>query len=161
MIVEVLECAPVTVACLRYTGPYGAGIEPFWRNTVYAWLESEGLLGRARYGISLDNPGITPPEKCRYDAGVEAPPGFTPTGESRLTRLPGGLYAVTRFQGKPSEIGAVWHALMNDWLPASIYRHAPSAPYEYVPADSLFNPATGEMACEIRVPVLLLEDAAA
>lgn len=153
MIVEVLERAPVTIACLRYTGPYGAGIEPFWRNTVYAWLREEGMLGRARYGVSLDNPGVTPPDQCRYDAGVEAPLGYTPTGDAHLTVLPGGLYAVTRFQGHPSQIGAVWHQLLEVWLPASGFRHAGSPPYEYVPEDSLFNPQTGEMSCEICVPV--------
>lgn len=154
MIVEVLELPPVKVACLRYTGPYGAGIEPFWRTTVAAWMEQEGFMDRARYGISLDHPGLTPPEQCRYDAGVEAPPGYVPTGGARMTELPGGLYAVTRFEGHPMQLGDAWHALMNDWLPASGYRHAGTPPYEYVPVGGSFDPATGILRCEIRVPVV-------
>jgi AraC family transcriptional regulator len=153
MNIELRELPPVTVACLRYTGPYGPGIEPFWRNTVYAWLREEGMLGRARYGVSLDNPGVTPPEQCRYDAGVEAPPGYVPTGDAHLTALPGGLYAVLPFSGPPAEIGAAWHALLEEWLPGSGYRHAGSPPYEYLPAEGAFNPATGELRGEIRVPV--------
>lgn len=153
MNIELRELPPVTVACLRYIGPYGPGIEPFWRQTVAAWLEREGLLGRARYGVSLDHPGITPPERCRYDAGVEAPRGYAPTGEALLTQLPGGLYAVLDFSGPPSAIGAAWHAVLEEWLPGSGYRHAGSPPYEYMPAEGSFNPETGEISCEIRVPV--------
>ena len=31
---------------------------------------TNNLLGRERYGISLDDPSVTKPTQCRYDACV-------------------------------------------------------------------------------------------
>lgn len=154
MTVEVSQRSAVTVACLRRTGAYGPGIATFWRQTVYSWLEKEGLLGKPRYGISLDNPGVTPPEQCRYDAGVEVAPDYVAGGEVHKTTLPGGLYAQYHFYGTPAEIGEAWHYMMETWLPISGYQMARQLPYEYVPADSRFDPQTGAFECYICVPVV-------
>lgn len=153
MNVVVAERAPVTVACLRRTGAYGPGIATFWRQTVYNWLEKEGLLGRPRYGIAQDNPGVTAPEQCRYDAGVEVAPDYAVQGEVHKTTLPGGLYAQYHFYGTPDKIGEAWHEMMERWLPNSGYRMAGPLPFEYVPADSKFDPQTGAFECYICVPV--------
>ena len=50
---------PVHVAYLRHTGPYGAGIGRFWMETVAPWMSTNNLIGRERFGISLDDPTVT------------------------------------------------------------------------------------------------------
>ena len=92
MKVRLIDRTPTTAAYLRHTGAYG---EPLSRETS-PWLATHGLLDQPRYGISHDDPSITSPEKCRYDASVEVPPRFAPSGKAFKTTLPGGRYAVLR-----------------------------------------------------------------
>jgi len=62
------------------------------------------LLDQPRYGISHDDPSITAPEKCRYDACVEAPATFVAAGASLMTTIPGGKYAA-HFKGISIALG--------------------------------------------------------
>jgi AraC family transcriptional regulator len=70
MKVKIVQREPVKIACLRHVGPYGKPLSDFWQKTVYPWLAVNDLLGQPRYGVSLDDPKITKPAQCRYDAGV-------------------------------------------------------------------------------------------
>lgn len=85
---ETLQATPI--AYLRYTGPYGTAVETFWKETVQPWMVANGLQDAARYGISHDDPSVTAPERCRYDACVVVPPGAVLTGGAHRTTLPGG-----------------------------------------------------------------------
>ena len=80
MNVKLIDRKPTTIAYLRHVGPYGPELSRFWQETVYPWLASNRLLDRPRYGISLDDAGITAPEKCRYDAAVEVEPKLVTPG---------------------------------------------------------------------------------
>jgi len=73
MKVQLKMLAPVPVAYLRHQGAYGAAIGEFWSKEVKPWLKANGLLRRARYGVSHDDPNVVEPGQCRYDACVEAP----------------------------------------------------------------------------------------
>lgn len=156
MQVKLIRRDPVAVAYLRHLGPYGPALSLFWQNTVYPWLASAGLLGRPRYGISHDDPGITAPAQCRYDACVEVPADFVPVGEAQVTILPGGDYAVSSFKGTVQEIGEAWTALVRDWLPDSGYELDARPCFEHYPTSATFDHRTGVFDCEICVPVLAL-----
>ena len=156
MNVKLLDRQPTTVAYLRHLGPYGAPLSRFWQDTVYPWMVSNDLLNRPRYGISHDDPGITAPEKCRYDACVEVPANFVATGKSFITTVPGGKYAAASFYGTASEIGAAWASLLRDWLPESGLQLDARPCFEYYPVDGKYDPKTGAFSCEIVVPVVPL-----
>ena len=156
MQVKIVERKPTQVVCLRHVGPYGPALSEFWRETVYPWLETNDLLDKPRYGISHDDPGITAPEKLRYDACVEAPADFTPTGHAQSTTIPGGKYAVTRFRGTVAEIGEVWASLLRVWLPASGMQLDARPFFEYYPQDVTYDPKTGVFECELCIPVVAL-----
>jgi len=98
MKVTLIDREPTHVAYLRHIGPYGAPIGAFWRDVVAPWMQTNGLFGRPRYGISHDDPGIAAPEKSRYDACVEVAADFSGTGDYHTTTVPGGRYASARFQ---------------------------------------------------------------
>jgi AraC family transcriptional regulator len=153
MNVLLIERSPVYVAYLRHIGPYGEALSLFWRQTVYAWMRTHGLLGHARYGISHDDPGITAPAQCRYDACVEVPPDLAPTEDALATTLPGGRYAVLRFAGTAAEIPAAWAALLRDWLPDSGLQLDARPAFEHYPTDSTYDAQSGVFDCEICVPV--------
>ena len=156
MNVKLIDRQPATVAYLRHFGPYGDPLSQFWRKTVSPWLATNGLLGQPRYGISHDDPSVTAPAQCRYDAGVEVPPHFTPSGHAFKTTIPGGRYAVLRFKGGVAEIGEAWTALLRDWLPASGMQLDARPCFEYYPKDAAYDPQTGVFECDICIPVVPL-----
>lgn len=83
MKVEINQFAPTRVAYLRHTGPYGdAAIGQAWQRFA-RWCDERGLMKprRRMYGIARDNPDLTPPAQCRYDACVEVDADFHPEGE--------------------------------------------------------------------------------
>lgn len=75
MKVSIINRQPATIAYFRHLGPYGESILRFWQETYVPWAVMN-KLGRnhARYGISYDDPSITAPEQCRYDACAEVTP---------------------------------------------------------------------------------------
>lgn len=156
MTVQVINRPAARVAYLRHTGPYGKPISDFWMQVVAPWMVSNGLLGRPRYGISHDEPGITAPEQCRYDACVEVPEDFHAGGDAQVTTLPGGRYAVTRFRGTDADISEAWAAMLRDWLPASGMQLDARPCFEHYPIDARYDAATGTFECDIAIPVVPL-----
>jgi len=151
--IEIIERQPVKVAYLRYTGPFGEPLGRFWRNTVAPWLADHGLIDCPRYGVALDNPMHTPPEKCRYDACVELPRGLT-LPDAEETTLPGGRYAVTRFKGTGAEIGPAWGAFVGATMADAAHRmDLQRNPYEHYPRGASYDPKTGIFACELCLPL--------
>jgi AraC family transcriptional regulator len=153
MNVKLVDRQPMTIAYLRHVGPYGPDLSRFWQDTVYPWMETNHLLGRPRYGISLDDPGITAPEKRRYDAAVEVEPGFVGAGQHLKTSLAGGKYAATSFRGTAGEIGDAWMALLRDWLPGSGLQLDTRPLFEYYGPEMTMDQQTGAFQCDICIPV--------
>jgi AraC family transcriptional regulator len=153
MKIKLIERQAKPVAYLRHLGPYGAPLSLFWQNIVYPWMVTNGLLGHPRYGISHDDPSITAAEQCRYDACVEVPADFVATGAAFKTIIPGGRYAMLKFEGTVAEVGATWTALLRDWLPSSGMQLDARPCFEFYPTDSTFDAKTGVFDCEICVPV--------
>ena len=156
MNVKLIERPPTSVAYLRHLGPYGQPVLRFWMETVFPWLVTNGLLDQPRYGISHDDPKITAPEQCRYDACAEIAPQFVPSGKALKTTIPGGRYAVMSFQGTVKDIEQAWTALLQDWLPSSGLRLDARPCFEHYPRGSSYDPQTGVFSCEICIPVIPL-----
>jgi len=152
-----LQQLPATrVAYLRYIGAYGPGIGLFWRETAAPWMLEQQLFNRVRYGIGHDDPDLTPVEKCRYDACVEVPEDFKANAPAVITTLPGGLYAVAHYRGQGPAIADAWIELCRDWLPKSGLQFDPRPAFERYPADAYYDVKTGELECEICIPVRAL-----
>jgi AraC family transcriptional regulator len=156
MHVKLVDRQPVPIAYLRHLGPYGEPISRFWQNTYFPWAVTNGLLDRPRYGISHDDPGVTAPEQCRYDACVEVAPDFIASGGALKTSIPGGRYAVLAFKGNVEQIGEAWAALLRDWLPSSELQLDARPCFEYYPKDATYDAQSGTFSCEICVPVVPL-----
>jgi AraC family transcriptional regulator len=153
MKVTIIERPPVHVAYLRHTGPYGAGIGRFWMETVAPWMSTNNLMGRERFGIALDDPTVTAPAKCRYDACVQSDAKEMLSGDPGRKVIPGGKYAALAFEGTSDGIGAAWEALLRDWLPKSGLQLDSRPFFEHYPTDGRYNPKTGSFTCNICVPV--------
>jgi AraC family transcriptional regulator len=156
MKVKFIDRPAVRVAYLRHVGSYGQPLSAFWQEVVYPWLATNDLLDQPRYGISHDDPSITAPEKCRYDACVEAPATFVAAGASLMTTIPGGKYAATHFRGTAREIGETWSALLRDWLPSSGMQLDSRPCFEYYPTHGEYDASSGAFSCDIVIPVVSL-----
>lgn len=156
MNVQIIERKPTPIAYLRHVGPYGQPISIFWQTRVYPWMVANGLTGQPRYGISHDDPSVTTPEQCRYDAGCEIPAKALIPGDAHRTTLPGGRYAALSFKGVVADFVPAWDALLRDWLPSSGLQLDGRPMFECYPADSRYDPSTGVLECQLCVPVIPL-----
>ncbi len=156
MKVQIIDRKPTPIAYLRHVGPYGQPIGMFWQTEVYPWMVGNGLMGQPRYGISHDDPRVTAPEQCRYDAGCEIPANALARGNAHRTIIPGGQYAALSFKGVVADFEPAWNALLRDWLPSSGLQLDSRPMFEYYPTDSSYDPATGVLECQLCVPVMPL-----
>lgn len=153
MNVEIKDLPSVTIAYLRYIGPYGPQCNEFWRTQALPWLRENQLITAPRYGISLDDPSITAPANCRYDACAEVPAGFKPSAPGGLARLPGGRYAVAHFSGTSAHIEGAWTEMFRAWLPESGLQCDERPCFEYYPSDAKYDLETGIFECDLCIPV--------
>jgi AraC family transcriptional regulator len=67
----------------------------------------------------------------------------------------GGNYAVGSFEVKSDEFGDAWNYMCGEWLPASGYQPADSAPFERYGANC--ETQDGKMKVDICVPVIPMQ----
>ena len=111
---------PLNVAACRKVGPYAESSAAAW-SKVFAWLNGTGMIRQigTGYGLLLDDPRQTPPEKCRYEACVELldeARGVVPP-EFNVRRLPGGAYARQRHLGGTVGLAQTISKLRSEWVP--------------------------------------------
>jgi AraC family transcriptional regulator len=159
MQVEIKNLPAARLAYMRWTGPYGhPGITQTWER-FGAWCAQHGLTQprRKMYGISQDDPEITPAEKCRYDCCVAVDDGFVLQGAAEsgvgLQDFAGGRYACARFTGTGADIHAAWMRLYGQWLPRSGMQADDKPGLEIYDEDFEVDHATGAFSCWLCVPV--------
>ena len=159
MDVEIKTLPDTRVAYLRYVGPYGgSGIPAAWQRFA-AWCAEAGLMQprRRMFGVCLDDPTITPPEKCRYDCAVEIGVDFVPGGqmgtEVGIETVAGGRYACARFSGVAAEVRDAWTGLVAGWLPKSRYQPDDRPALEIYEPDFVVDEKTGAFPCLLCMPV--------
>jgi AraC family transcriptional regulator len=114
--IETIES--MRVAYVRGIGPYATTLPRTWARLN----ELAGPLGLHRPGawyltICNDDPDVTPPDQVRGDACISCDAAFRPSGEVQTRTIPAGAYAVMRYRGPYSGLGAAWQALCGQWLP--------------------------------------------
>lgn len=155
-----LKTFPATrLAYMRWTGPYGhPGISHTWER-FGAWCAQRGFMQprRKMYGISQDNPEITPADKCRYDCCVVVEDGFSPqdaaTSGVGMQSFAGGRYACARFAGTGADIHVAWTRMYGEWLPQSGWQADDKPGVELYDEDFVMDLATGAFNCWLCVPV--------
>jgi AraC family transcriptional regulator len=157
MKVSIIDRQPATIAYLRHFGPYGESIARFWQEIYVPWaIMNKFDADHARYGISHDDPSITAPQKCRYDACAEVAADFVAICGALKSTIPGGKYAVLHFNGTVNQVGEAWAALLRDWLPSSGLQLDNRPCFEYYPKGATYDYETGKFECEICIPIVPL-----
>jgi AraC family transcriptional regulator len=120
--VEVKDVPAMRLAYVKHLKGYedGPGIEGAFQK-LFMWAGPRGFLGGGMkvLGMSLDNPGITPKDKCRYYACVEVSAEAQPQGEVGIMETHAGRYAVAGFKGSNDVFRRAYDFLFGSWLPHS------------------------------------------
>jgi AraC family transcriptional regulator len=150
--VRVEQLPDTRVAYTRRVGAYGEASAAQWQQLA-DWMQQQRLSGLIRYGMGLDDPGVTPAAKCRYDVCVALPVSFEPPPRTPIKMVPGGLHAVLAYAGPPEGSAAAWVWLLKQWLPRSPHQLAPRAAFERYPA-ALPDPGGQAQDCELCLPLM-------
>jgi AraC family transcriptional regulator len=120
--VRIENVPPLRVAYVKHMKGYedSAGIgEAF--ETLFAWAGPRGYMGPDGriLGVSLDDPDVTPKDKCRYYACVAVNDRAEADGRVGLMTLRSGQYAVARFTGGADVFKKAYAFMYGEWLPRS------------------------------------------
>lgn len=121
--IEVKELPELHVAYVRHIGPYNKVGEAFGR--LMRWAGPRGLLRfpeTKSLAVYRDSPEVTEESRLRSDACITVPEGTKVDGEVTLMKIPGGKFAVGRFEIAGDQFGEAWNVLMGGWLPGSGYQ---------------------------------------
>ena len=154
MTVRIEELPAYRVAYVRHVGPYGdGGISALWAE-FERWIRAHGLRrpGTLTIGIGHDAPSISAPETLRYDACLVVDAAFKPDRRVNIADLPGGKYAVTPFEGPPTDLSPAWERFWMVWLPGSGYQPEERPCLELRP-DFEGSAATNRVRCQLCLPI--------
>jgi AraC family transcriptional regulator len=131
MDVKVKEMPEFHVAYVRHIGPYGMKGCGGAFAKLMQWAGPRGLANTGKFlGVCWDDPSITPPDKCRYDACITVPKDTATEGPVTTQTIPGGSYAVYHCEVRGNNFDKPWMELMRDWLPQSGYQPDDKPCYE-------------------------------
>jgi AraC family transcriptional regulator len=125
--VEVKDLPELNVAYIRHIGPYKADSELFAGlfEKLMGWAGPRGLLrfpGTQVLSVYHDDPKITDEDKLRTSACITIPKDTAVEGEIGKMTVPGGKFAVAKFEINSEEFEQAWDMLMGGWLPESGYQ---------------------------------------
>ena len=153
MEVEIKKVNKMRVAFIRHIGPYDQAGSA-WQK-IMSWAGKKGLAGPdvKFFGLSYDDPDITPPDKLRYDAAVEVPENVEAEGEVGIQDIESGDYAVTVHRGSYQNFNKTYTRLFSEWLPSS-GREARKGPSLEFCLNSPQETPPEELLSEIYIPLV-------
>jgi len=139
------------IAYVRQVGPYGpANVQAMEK--LKNWARENHLLSESAilFGIPQDNPEVTLPENCRYDACIVISKDFQTDDSICESELSGGEYAICMVKHTADDIQKAW---------TEIFPALQNGGYR-MDNKPILERYTGEMLnagyCEICVPIKAL-----
>ncbi len=152
--VEIKKLPPMTTAliCAQF-GADGSGLVEAYEKLM-SWYESTGKqrTGSRRFGMSIDDPDVTPANFYRYDFAVAMENDFKEETLIKRVEIPGGLYAILHCQGDITKVAQAWDFLYKEWLPNSRYtpRHFPAIE-EFLKGPEQIGWSAFDILCKIPI----------
>ncbi len=112
------------VAYIRVTDAYSEGVVLNAFERMIRWAKENNLYESGTiFGMSLDDPMVTPKELYRYEVCLTVPESFELKSDSdiSLMTMPEYRYATTRVSGEIKMVGTAISYLFNNWLINSNY----------------------------------------
>ncbi|PEU67309.1 DNA gyrase inhibitor [Priestia megaterium] len=105
------------IAYLRQVGPYGPHNVKVMEK-LKSWAKKKGLFNKNSTILSIprDNPEVTSPENCRYDACIVISNEYQIDNNVSEDRLIGGQYRIYRVKHTAEEIQKAWDLIFVELL---------------------------------------------
>lgn len=134
--VEIRELPELDVAYVRHVGPYKGDSALFERliNKLCSWAVPRNLLNfpeTQMLAVYHDDPNITEDDNLRVSVCITVPENTEVDGEIGKMVVPGGKFAVARFEINEDEYEEAWNSLMGGWLPSSGFQPDDRLCYEW------------------------------
>lgn len=155
--IEVKEMPEHHVAYVRHIGPY-AGNESLFEELfgrLFKWAGPRELLKFPETQIMAvyhDSPDLTDEDKLRLSVCITVPEDTKVDGEVGKMVVPGGKFAVGRFEIDSDQYPHAWYTVMGGWMPESGYQPDDRLCYELYHNDPKEHPE-GKHILDICVPV--------
>ena len=135
-------------------GKDGSGLVESY-HTLMEWGKKRGerLSGeRCRFGMSIDNPDVTPAGLYRYDFALAVGRGTEGEGVIEIGEIPAGEYATLHCTGTIDDVARAWDYLYQVWLPESRYvpLHFPAIE-EFIRGPEEIGWETFDIKCRVLV----------
>ncbi len=155
--VQVRNLDEMTVAYVRHVGPYQQNEELFGSliEKLCKWAGPRDLLRfpeTQMMAVYHDNPEITEDDKLRLSMCITVPKDTEVDGEVGKMTIPGGKYAMAKFELSSDQYADAWKAVYSGWLPESGYQPADGVTFELYLNDPKEHPE-GKCIVEICIPV--------
>lgn len=127
---------------------------------LMAWAQSHDLPfqgPRMRFGMSVDDPEVTPANHYRYDFALRVAEKPPLEGLIEYSQIPGGNFATIHCQGKLTDVAQAWDFLYKVWLPESGYipLHHPAIE-DFIQGPEEIGWEDFNLKC--RIPVVKMKD---
>jgi len=125
--VEIRNLPKKRVAYIRVSDPYREGVVLNAFEEIIKWAKKMNLFYSEKiFGMSIDDPMVTPKEKYRYEVCITIPEKFTVDASNYMetTILPKCKYAVATVSGNFNLVATATHYLFNNWLINSSFEPA-------------------------------------
>lgn len=123
--VEIERLSEISIAYTKAVfGADGSGLVEKYLELM-SWAEKQGINIKGnltRFGMSIDNPEVTPASKFRYDFALFLPKDYPKTDGIEFGAIPGADYATVHVDGKLEQVAQAWDHLYKYWLPNSEYQ---------------------------------------
>ena len=120
--VSLEELDAIPIAFVRgIFGSDGSGLVEKYLALI-KWAEKKEINYQGeltRFGMSIDNPDVTPASKYRYDFALKINKQFKPEDVIEIGEIPKALYATIHCKGNITEVAKAWDYLYKSWLPNS------------------------------------------
>ncbi|MEW6366391.1 MAG: AraC family transcriptional regulator [Acidobacteriota bacterium] len=155
--VAVKDVPEMHVAYVRHIGPYKGNAALFEGlfQELMKWAGPRGLLRFPQtqlLSVYHDDPTVTEEDKLRVSVCITIPKETPAEGEVGRMTIPGGRYAMARFEIGADEYQQAWDAVFGGWLPESGYQPDDRPCYELYHNDPKTHPQ-GKHIVDICVPV--------
>jgi AraC family transcriptional regulator len=148
----VRELKELPIAFIRHTGPYEQVPAALWDRLIAWGARRRWASSPLLFGIAHDAPGITPPERCRFDAAMWVPEAFTGRGDIGFQVIPGGPYGITTHLGPYATLEAAYRSTFTRLSRLRRYR-IPGFPAVEAYASTRIDPVYGLNRTEVCLPL--------
>jgi AraC family transcriptional regulator len=152
--IEIKQMPELNLIYCRHTGAFDKIGQAYEK--LFKWAGPRGLVTSSTKTVTVyhDDPNVTEIEKVRQDASIIVEGDVKVEGEIGKSTVPGGKYAVGRFEVKETEFERAWNT-MYSWLAQSGYQPEDSSTYELYHNDYNEHPEH-KFIVDICIPVKIL-----